>query len=68
MKVILKKPMAEYEQRQAVELLQKALLEAKKERHGQQPEMFEMEIYYLLSDLDMVPESYQADWDTILAR
>jgi hypothetical protein len=68
MAVSLKRPLAEYEQRQAVGFLQEILLNAKKDRQGSGPEIQEMQIYYLLSDLDMLPESYRADWPTEMMR
>ncbi|HEV8514650.1 MAG TPA: hypothetical protein VGQ59_15310 [Cyclobacteriaceae bacterium] len=62
------RPMADHEQRQAVGYLQEVMLGSKKERGNGEPGMLEMQIYYLLSDLDALPESYTADWPTELMR
>ncbi len=60
--------MADHEQHQAVGYLQKILLDAKKKRQKREPEMQEMQIYYFLSDLNAVPETYTADWPTEVMR
>ncbi|HEV8514761.1 MAG TPA: hypothetical protein VGQ59_15865 [Cyclobacteriaceae bacterium] len=60
--------MGDYQQRQAIGYLQEVILKAKKDRGDQEPEMLEMQIYYLLSELDAIPGSYTADWPTELAK
>lgn len=63
-----RRKMTDYQQSQAIKFLQDFILEAKKARGNAEPEMKEIQIYYLLSELDSVPDLYVADWPTSLMK
>lgn len=56
------KDMCEAELRQAIRILQSVLINLRKSNE------LEMEIYYFLSGLNALPESYTLYWNTTLAR